>query len=92
MRSPTRKATTIDRKIPDITLTADSTLIAVKASARVPVLTQASARAAPNNSKITVTVVDVGKPNVEKRSNITISVSATAVNKMIASFNVKNSG
>lgn len=89
---PKMKAIATENRIPRIIFVAELLLMTCQASLRLPILSQAKTSAAPSNSKTTDTVVEVGRPNVEKRSKRMMSAKATAVKMIMASERAKFSG
>ncbi len=85
MPDPNTNAITTEIRIPEIIVSALAELIySIKTPVSVlQISTNATATAAPNNSKINDTVVDVGKPKVLKTSRRITSVTITARNNII---------
>ena len=93
---PIEKATPTDTNIPVIMVTAFSELIywprLPNPSPLLTTLYSATATEAPSNSKTMETVVEVGSPNVLKKSSRTTSVNITAKKMTITSAKEKNCG
>ena len=94
---PKMKATIIDANIAEINLNAPAELMyslnsSTVSGGDVQILNNATNTAAPNSSKISDTVVDVGKPKVLNTSNIITSQIITARKIIITSWKVNIPG